>query len=139
MLQGQVATAEHLASRVRGVRQVKNELGVRQRHSQYVYSSYLEEQEPLIAGRSYLATEPSKAERGLRDAIAERLRWSPLVDADQIRVVVNAAMVTLEGTVDSHGERRAAVENAFEAGATVVRNHLQLRKRPEGHPRGLRP
>jgi osmotically-inducible protein OsmY len=52
--------------------------------------------------------------------------WSPFVDANQVRVKVDAGIATLEGKVDDYAEMHAAVENAFEGGATRVDNRLRV-------------
>lgn len=64
----------------------------------------------------------------IRDDVRAELWWSPFVDANQVRVSVEAGVATLTGTVDSDRERRAAVENALEGGARNVVNNLKVRE-----------
>lgn len=59
--------------------------------------------------------------------IERQLWWSPFVDADQVTVDVEDGVAHLAGTVDTHAERDAASENAFEGGAVFVDNDLLVR------------
>lgn len=95
------ARAEDLASRVRGVVDVRNVLRV----------------EALVQ---------VKPDVEIREEIESELFWSPFVDADQVDVEVVAGRATLTGEVDSFAERRAATENALEGGAVEVDNRLTV-------------
>jgi osmotically-inducible protein OsmY len=68
----------------------------------------------------------------IRADIEDHLWWSPFVDADDVRVEVDAGVATLSGEVATWGERRAAERNAFEAGAKAVRNELTVNRRLYG-------
>lgn len=48
------------------------------------------------------------------------------MDRDPIRIAANNGVVTLRGTVEDTDEMAAAVENAYEAGARRVNNHLRI-------------
>jgi len=56
--------------------------------------------------------------------VERELFWSPFVDADDVEVDADDGIVTLQGTVDSWMESGAARDNAYEAGASYVRNEL---------------
>lgn len=56
----------------------------------------------------------------------DELFWSPFVDEDDITVTVNHGVVTLSGTVDTWSQRKAAEDNALEAGAKEVVNDLTV-------------
>lgn len=58
--------------------------------------------------------------------VRDQLFWSPFVDEDRVRVKVRNGAVTLTGDVETWGERQAAEENAYEAGAKVVKNKLEV-------------
>jgi osmotically-inducible protein OsmY len=61
----------------------------------------------------------------LRD-VEDQLWWSPFVDADDVDVSVDEGIVTLTGTVESWSEWVDAQDNAYEAGAILVDNHLEI-------------
>lgn len=62
----------------------------------------------------------------LREEIESQLWWSPFVDSDDVGVTVVDGVATLDGTVDTRAERRAAMSNAYQAGAFLVRNELEI-------------
>ena len=63
----------------------------------------------------------------LRTNITEELQSSPFLEnADRIRVSVRNGTATLSGQVDSFGELVAAINSAYEAGATSVRNRITI-------------
>jgi len=119
------AHADDLASRVTGVTDVENSLVVELRP--YGDSPYLD---PWTIGdfewydlHPYYA---KKSDLVLERDVEDELYWSPFVDADQVAVRSADGVVTLEGAVDSWMERGAAEDNAYDAGASYVRNHLQV-------------
>ncbi|MBD3161465.1 MAG: BON domain-containing protein [Candidatus Eisenbacteria bacterium] len=67
-----------------------------------------------------------KSDWEISQNVTEHLFWSPYVDEDQVDVSVTDGVVTLSGTVDTWGERTAAVNNAWEGGAKDVRNRLDV-------------
>jgi osmotically-inducible protein OsmY len=73
---------------------------------------------------TYSATDEAKTDWELRDDVREQLAWSPFTDAEDISISVNDGVVTLTGQVDSRMEKGAAEDNAYQAGATRVRNQL---------------
>jgi len=73
-----------------------------------------------------MAPIPGRSDREIREDVRDELWWSPFVDEEQVEVSVEDGTVTLAGTVDTPGEKRAALENAYEGGATWVRNELQV-------------
>ena len=62
----------------------------------------------------------------IRENIESQLEWSPFVDADDVTVTVEDAVATLTGTVDTWLERGAARDNAYDGGATYVRNRIEV-------------
>jgi len=116
--------AGDIASGLAGVTDVRNHLAVEDTRPPFVFDPYVDdfihyeqwyEYEP-----GYALTSDAEIEREIRD----ELWWSPFVDAEDVEVTVDDGEATLEGTVESTGEARAAVENAFEGGAVRVDNDL---------------
>lgn len=70
-------------------------------------------------------------ERDLKIAheIRDQLRRSRFVDSDEVDVLVLDGTAILTGDVDTVAERSSAEQNAFEGGATRVRNRLSVRGR----------
>jgi len=62
----------------------------------------------------------------IQDEIQDELFWSPFVDSDRVTVVVDDGVATLTGTVDSWKEFQKATENAYEGGAVLVDNDLEI-------------
>jgi osmotically-inducible protein OsmY len=60
----------------------------------------------------------------IRQDLEHKLWLNPLVDSQEIRVVVRDGVATLTGAVDSWKEKQLATEEAFQAGARSVRNNL---------------
>ncbi|MDT7043728.1 BON domain-containing protein [Candidatus Nitronereus thalassa] len=95
--------AEHLAARVKGVLEVKNN---------------------LVIPDSWEWTPDAVIQQDIED----ELWWSPFVDSDDITVTVEHGIATLRGTVNSWFEYEAALENAKEGGARLVESQLTVRK-----------
>ncbi len=68
-----------------------------------------------------------KSDAHLIEDIKDELWWSPYVNSEEVIVTVEDGIATLHGTVDTWQERRAATDNAFDAGARSVRNNLNVR------------
>jgi osmotically-inducible protein OsmY len=100
--------AESVASRVKGVVEVDNNL--------------------QVASRWRSKTEKSDWE--IRQDIKDELWWNPYVDSDEVTVTVRDGIATLTGTVDSWREWWTASENAYDGGALRVRNYLKVRDNP---------
>ncbi len=119
------ARAEDLASGVRGVTDVVNRLRA---------GSGIVTYDPFVDPWYYRAiTWYDASERHslvddavLKAEIEDELFWSPFVDSDDVEVTVEDGVATLRGTVDSWMERGVARDNAFEGGATHVRNRLAV-------------
>ncbi len=99
------AQAEEIASRVNGVVEVQNSLKV-----DYDWTW--------------------KSDPAIKDDIEEEFFWSLLVDGDHISVSVSGGEATLTGTVSDWTEYYAAIENAFEGGATDVQSYLKVKESP---------
>jgi osmotically-inducible protein OsmY len=66
-----------------------------------------------------------KSDSELQQDVESQLWWSPYVDSDKIKVSVQNGVVTLSGQVDDWDAMRAAVKNAFDAGAKRVKSQIQ--------------
>ncbi len=120
--------AEDVASRVSGILAVDNNLSVSETWAPYVYDPYVDPY--YVYDYDWYAYEPGqtlKTDWEIRQDINDELFWSPFVDADQVNVVVDDAVATLTGTVDSWSEYHAAAENALEGGASIVDNDLNVK------------
>ncbi len=113
-------SADRAASAVRGVEELHNDLTVRGRVPAFAAYSYGPEPKEIAPPRA-LGTD-----REIYAAIRSELFWSPFVDEDNVTILVDDGVVTLNGTVASLRERRAANENAIEGGARTVLNHLKM-------------
>jgi osmotically-inducible protein OsmY len=95
------ARAEEIASRVKGITQVQNSLDI---NSPWTL----------------------KMDLAIYEAIERNLLKSPFISSDNINVYVDDGIAVLTGKVDSWQERRAASDNAYEAGAKLVVNKLAV-------------
>lgn len=69
----------------------------------------------------------SKTDAQVKEEIEDQYFWNIFVDGGDIRVDVKDGVATLQGSVDSWHELKAAVEDAFQAGAEGVENKLLVR------------
>jgi osmotically-inducible protein OsmY len=93
--------AEDIASRVRGVVTIENNLKVDQ-------------------------TWRWKSDEEIRQDIKERFQRSPFIEADQITVEVQDGIATLAGTVEIWQKRSFLVDQALKGGAKSVLSRLQV-------------
>lgn len=117
--------ADDLAARVVGVTQVKNRIAVEDRidsHDPHIdpwsvhdYSWY-----EVVPRHTFVD------DWEIRRDIEQELFWSPFVDQGDVTVLVEDGVATLIGTVDSWSEKSSALENAYQGGATFVRNRLTV-------------
>jgi osmotically-inducible protein OsmY len=118
--------AAEVTSRVKGVVAVDNYLVVDD-YSPYYYSPHVDDFYPDRGWYPYDVRRVLKSDPELKEDIEDEFFWSPFVDADQVRVVVEDGIATLTGTVDSWPEYHAATENAYEGGARWVDNELAVK------------
>lgn len=119
--------ADDAAARVRGVREVDNDLIVDNPREQLGYDPYVD----IWSIYEYDWYEPETPRILRQDSVIaaevrSELWWSPFVEEGEIEVSVENGVATLTGRVDSFAERRAAAENAFEGGAAGVINELEV-------------
>ncbi len=70
-----------------------------------------------------------KSDAQIEADIEDELYWSWYIDAGNVEVEVDDGVATLKGNVEGTLEYRAAVDNAFDGGAQVVRNDISVRGR----------
>lgn len=101
--------AEDVASRVKGVVEVDNNLTVED-------------------------TWEWRSDTEIERSIEKEFFWSVVVDGSDITVSVEDGVATLTGVVEDVHELDAAVKNAFDGGARTVRNHLVVEGREGEFP-----
>lgn len=116
--------ADDVASRVNGVVDVKNYLDA-DYNGPYFYDPYIDDgYVGDVEVYNYDRRAPTKTDAEIKEAIESEVWWSPFVNSDNVAVVVEDGVATLTGIVGSWAEHRAATENAYEGGATLVDNDL---------------
>jgi osmotically-inducible protein OsmY len=120
------AQAEDVAFRSKGVQEVRNQLTVATPevifYDPYVFDWTIYDYDWYDPGAPVM----TKSDRAIHEDLGRELYWSPFVDREDVSYSVEDGVVTLTGTVQSHRERAAAEENAYEAGARRVRNDLEV-------------
>lgn len=96
--------AESVASSIRGVSEVQNDLIVKS------------------------AVPESVSDLNLKYRVENRLYWSPLIDDSEISVTVNDGHVAMTGVVDSPNAVEIATRIAWESGAKQVSNQIRIRE-----------
>lgn len=122
------AQADEVASRVRGVMAVDNNIAVVEKYKLSPYNPYVDERDPSeYSWYHYQPRYPHKSDEQIKQEIEQELFWSPYVDADDVYVLVENGHAVLTGIVDSWSEYNAAAENAYEGGAALVENKLRVK------------
>ncbi len=119
--------ADDVASRIRGVQEVENNLVVENELMPYTYDPYVDD--TYVYDYDWYTYQPGytfKRDIDINRDIRDELWWSPFVDSDEVEVTVDDGVAILTGTVDSLSEYYSAQENALEGGATWVRNELEI-------------
>jgi osmotically-inducible protein OsmY len=119
--------ADDIAAKAYGVTSIENNLTVRNGKKPLSYDPYLADYYIYDTGwydyQPFYTFEPDSE---IRAEVQDELWWSPFVDAQDVEVEVDDGIVTLSGTVDTIGEWRVATQEAYEGGATWVRNQLRV-------------
>jgi osmotically-inducible protein OsmY len=119
--------ADEIAAAARGAEEVRNNLDVADAATVMTYEPYIDG--VLIYEYDWYDYEPTAT--FARDAeifndIQDELWWSPFVDSDEVNLSVSNGVATLTGTVETDAERQAAVDNAYEGGATWVIDKIDV-------------
>ena len=123
--------ADDAAAGVRGVVAVENHLDVRD-PTVMTFSPHVDAR-PLSTYRwfEYRPPAPRSTDARILRSFERELRWSPFVSAEQVEATAHDGVLTLTGTVPHEAARHAAIENAYDAGATWVVDDLQLNETAE--------
>jgi len=114
--------AGDIAVKVNGVVGIKNNLQVNYKERSYKYPYY--DWDPVYYDYDYKPQ--NKTDAQLTKDIEYGMKWSPFVDADNVKVTVKNGIVTLSGTVRSWFAATKAANEAYEAGAHEVINNLKF-------------
>jgi osmotically-inducible protein OsmY len=130
----QTVEAQDVASRVKGVRLVRNHLKVEPEFSLYDYSyydwpfySYYDWPSPYGFTETY-GPAPLKSDEQIKMAIEKSFFWSPFVHRNDIKVTVDGGVVVLTGTVGSWMGYWEAYQDARKSGVATVINKLKVEK-----------
>jgi osmotically-inducible protein OsmY len=117
--------AGDIAARTRGVTKIQNQL-IRDDLPEFMASSsyYYYPWHSSYYPWTYSSSDKRKTDWELLADVRDHLTWSPFTDAEDISIAVNSGVVTLTGEVDNRMEKAAAEDNAYQAGATRVKNQL---------------
>jgi osmotically-inducible protein OsmY len=146
----QKAEAQDVASRIKGVVEVRNRLKVEPEY--YSISDYDYDYYPYYDygyyddygyygyyGRPYYnqspyyvsemsGPQPYLSDEQIKKNIEDRFFWSPFVDRDDIKVAVNGGVATLTGTAGTWVGWGEAEKDAHKGGATFVLNRVTVNK-----------
>jgi osmotically-inducible protein OsmY len=116
------STAEDLASKIKGVIAVENNLSVFDDNDYYFYNYYgwNTYYPPYHVDIAYTYD----TDEVIKQNIIDELWWSPYVNQGEVDVTVENGKAILEGTVDTKREKVYAEINAFEGGAIAVENKI---------------
>lgn len=101
----QKMTAESVVSKVPGIKAIENE---------------------IVIG------EPTSdiTDKELRQSIENEYYWDVMLEGDQFDISVENGVASIEGKVESWEEYNAAIENAFEGGAYIVKSKINVMDSP---------
>jgi osmotically-inducible protein OsmY len=119
--------ADTVAATAKGVEGVRNNLEVDREAAALSYDPYVDDYD--IYTYEWYDYEPVvtfEDDAEIREEIKDEVWWSPFIDSDNVSVAVDNGVATLTGTVDTWSQRGAALENAYEGGATWVINDLDV-------------
>jgi osmotically-inducible protein OsmY len=113
--------AQDVASRVKGVKLVKNQLKTEPDFLVWDYDW------PYFAAET-LSPPPLKSDAQIAKTIEKAFFWSPFVHRNDIKVTVDGGVAVLTGTVGSWVGYEEASQDAWKSGAATVINKLKVKK-----------
>jgi osmotically-inducible protein OsmY len=123
----QKARADDLAAQARGIVAVSNQIEVLADARAFVASPYLDDADARdFPWYTLPPRQAGQEDQRITVAITERLRWSPYVNAEAVKVAVRSGVVTLTGTVGCQMQKLTAEHNAYAGGAAAVVNELKV-------------
>lgn len=120
--------AEDLASRIKGVISVQNNLSVYDDNDYYFYNYY--GWNTFYPPYHVDVVDNYKSDDAIKEDIIDELWWSPFVNEDEVNVSVKNREAILTGTVDTKREKLYAEINALEGGAKNVENNITVNYTP---------
>jgi osmotically-inducible protein OsmY len=147
----QKAETQDVASRIKGVLEIRNHLKVEPEY--YAYSDYDNDyyndyyapfydygyfddygyygwpyyyNEPSYSRSESFGPQPYKSDAQIKKSIENRFFWSPFVDQDDVKVTVDGAVASLTGTVNTWIGWSEADKDARKGGATAVLNRITV-------------
>lgn len=76
-----------------------------------------------------------RMDQALQHEVQEALKWQPELSAAEIGVAVKEGIVTLTGTVDQYGKKKAAEDAAAKVkGVKGIVEHIRVDRKDQGHP-----
>jgi len=128
----QKAEAQDVASRTKGVIEVRNRLRVEPQLVISDYDSYYNWPDyydgPYRYDTGLFAPPAVKSDQEIKQDVEKAFFWSPFVDRDDIKLKVHDGVAILTGTVDGWLAYGEAQRDAYKGGATFVINRLQVKK-----------
>jgi osmotically-inducible protein OsmY len=125
--------ADDVASRIYGVVAVVNRLKVDNGRAALAYNPFVDEIYIYDADwYDYQPFNTFKSDRKIKEDIESELYWNPFVYSGNVKVTVENGVVTLRGEVPSWTSYDAAMEEAYEGGATWVQNRLRVNPPQKG-------
>jgi len=117
--------AEKIASFVKGVSSVENELTIEGNNIlpyvyDYSYQTFYPKDEVTVE------FENIKSDQEILADTKDQIYWSPFINEEEVQIDVEGGIVTLTGTVQTPRERLYAEKNAYEAGAITVNNDIYV-------------
>ena len=122
----QRAEAQDVASRIKGVVEIRNHLKVEPDSSLGYYQWPYNNAPPDLVSETP-GPEPYLSDAQIKKNIEDELFWSPFVHRDDITVKVDGGVATLTGAVGTWIGYEEAGTDARRGGATFVRNRLQVK------------
>ncbi len=121
--------AEDVASTVKGVIAVDNNLEIDQEYDPYPYNYY--GWNTYFPNTYYEPDDEYESDWEILNDIQNELWWSPYVNQDDIDVSVVNGKAILDGKVETEREKLFAEINAIEGGANTVENNIEVDFTPE--------
>jgi osmotically-inducible protein OsmY len=140
----QKAEAQDVASRTKGVLEIRNHLKIQPDYaiSDYDYYSdydygyygdygysgwpYADYNESPYNVSEMSGPQPYKSDAKIKKSIEDRFFWSPFVDRNDIKVTVNGGVATLTGTVGTWIGWGEAEKDSHKGGASFVRDRVTV-------------
>ncbi len=120
--------ADDVAARIHGVVSVVNRLNVKDGREALAYNPFVDEMYIYDSDwYDYQPFQTFKSDREIKKDIRSELYWNPFVFSGNVKVKVKNGVATLRGEVPTWTSYDAAMEEAYEGGATWVQNRITVK------------